>query len=218
MTVGSKSTIIARGTYFPEPVSLKNVLNESSYLCPSFVVLAGMEPSAWIPCSKQNNSQQALPIWTPAWPMWIEIHSRMITCFFLVPFFFFFLLSNASFLSFQAYLLYNIKTEEKKNYISKVTHQIIKKRSFSRRVRKKVIFCLWGKEWLNEFLFWMFDATCLIHVIWQLIYCESSWRIYADILIESQIKTWTMLRTLSFYHRFNLSLSFVPVSVSVLFI
>ncbi|KAJ0624222.1 hypothetical protein HanIR_Chr01g0040821 [Helianthus annuus] len=29
MTVGSRSTNTALGTFFPEPVSLKNVLNES---------------------------------------------------------------------------------------------------------------------------------------------------------------------------------------------
>lgn len=34
-----------------------------------------MMPSGSIPCSKQYSSQQELPIWTPAWPMWTEIHS-----------------------------------------------------------------------------------------------------------------------------------------------
>ena len=29
-----------------------------------------------MPCSRQYSSQQALPIWTPAWPTWMEIHSR----------------------------------------------------------------------------------------------------------------------------------------------
>ena len=74
MTVGSKSTNTARGTCFPAPVSLKNVLKESSP--PPIVLSLGIWPSGWIPCSKQYNSQQALPIWTPAWPTWIEIHSR----------------------------------------------------------------------------------------------------------------------------------------------
>merc|ERR1712061_572351 len=38
----------------------------------------GMQPSGWMPCSRQYSSQQALPIWTPAWPMWTEMHSRMM--------------------------------------------------------------------------------------------------------------------------------------------
>ena len=73
-TVGSKSTKTARGTCFPAPVSLKNVLKESSP--PPIVLSLGIWPSGWIPCSKQYNSQQALPIWTPAWPTCTEIHSR----------------------------------------------------------------------------------------------------------------------------------------------
>ena len=73
-TVGSKSTKTARGTCFPAPVSLKNVLKESSP--PPMVLSLGIWPSGWIPCSKQYNSQQAFPIWTPAWPTWTEIHSR----------------------------------------------------------------------------------------------------------------------------------------------
>ena len=73
-TVGSKSTNTALGTCFPAPVSLKNVLNESSP--PPIVLSLGIWPSGWMPCSRQYNSQQALPICTPAWPAWIEIHSR----------------------------------------------------------------------------------------------------------------------------------------------
>lgn len=73
-TVGSKSTKTARGTCFPAPVSLKKVLKESSP--PPMVLSLGIWPSGWIPCSKQYNSQQALPICTPAWPTWTEIHSR----------------------------------------------------------------------------------------------------------------------------------------------
>ena len=76
-TVGSKSTNTARGTCFPAPVSLKNVLKESSP--PPIVLSLGIWPSGWIPCSKQYNSQQAFPIWTPAWPTWTEIHSRYET-------------------------------------------------------------------------------------------------------------------------------------------
>lgn len=64
----------ARGTCFPAPVSLKNVLKLSSP--PPMVLSDGICPSGWIPCSRQYNSQQALPIWTPACPTWIEIHSR----------------------------------------------------------------------------------------------------------------------------------------------
>jgi len=72
-TVGSKSTKTALGTCLPAPVSLKKVLNESSP--PPIVLSDGIWPSGWIPCSKQYNSQHALPIWTPACPTWIEIHS-----------------------------------------------------------------------------------------------------------------------------------------------
>ena len=73
MTVGSRSTKSARGTCFPVPVSEKKVLKES---IPSPTVRSlGICPSGWIPCSRQYNSQQALPIWTPAWPTWIEITS-----------------------------------------------------------------------------------------------------------------------------------------------
>ena len=73
-TVGSRSTKTARGTCLPAPVSLKKVLKESSP--PPMVLSEGIWPSGWIPCSRQYNSQQALPIWTPAWPTWMEIHSR----------------------------------------------------------------------------------------------------------------------------------------------
>ena len=73
-TVGSRSTNTARGTCFPAPVSLKKVLNESSP--PPMVLSDGICPSGWIPCSRQYSSQQALPICTPAWPTWIEMHSR----------------------------------------------------------------------------------------------------------------------------------------------
>ena len=72
-TVGSRSTKTALGTCLPAPVSLKKVLKESSP--PPMVLSDGIWPSGWIPCSKQYNSQQAFPIWTPACPTWIEIHS-----------------------------------------------------------------------------------------------------------------------------------------------
>lgn len=72
-TVGSKSTKTALGTCFPAPVSLKNVLKESSP--PPMVLSLGIWPSGWIPCSRQYSSQHAFPIWTPACPTWIEIHS-----------------------------------------------------------------------------------------------------------------------------------------------
>ena len=73
-TVGSRSTNTALGTCFPAPVSLKKVLNESSP--PPMVLSLGIWPSGWIPCSRQYNSQQALPIWTPACPTWMDTHSR----------------------------------------------------------------------------------------------------------------------------------------------
>ncbi|KFV18454.1 hypothetical protein N340_01620, partial [Tauraco erythrolophus] len=57
---------IALGTRFPDPVSLKKVPKEES-ACPEDA-LEEMMPSGWIPCSRQYNSQQELPIWTPAWP------------------------------------------------------------------------------------------------------------------------------------------------------
>ena len=64
ITDGSKSTKTALGTCFPAPVSLKKVLKESSP--PPIVLSDGICPSGWIPCSKQYNSQHALPIWQPA--------------------------------------------------------------------------------------------------------------------------------------------------------
>ena len=73
ITLGSKSTKTALGTCFPELVSEKKVLKESSP--PPNVKSEGIWPSGWIPCSKQYNSQQELPIWTPAWPTWREITS-----------------------------------------------------------------------------------------------------------------------------------------------
>ena len=72
-TLGSKSTKTALGTCFPELVSEKKVLKESSP--PPNVKSEGIWPSGWIPCSKQYNSQQELPIWTPAWPTWRETTS-----------------------------------------------------------------------------------------------------------------------------------------------
>jgi len=72
-TVGSRSTKTARGTCFPEPVSEKNALKESS---PEPTVASlGICPSGWIPCSRQYSSQQAFPICTPACPMWMDMHS-----------------------------------------------------------------------------------------------------------------------------------------------
>ena len=65
-TDGSKSMKMALGTCFPELVSAKKVLKESS-ACPMDSSV-GICPSGIIPCSRQYNSQQAFPIWTPAWP------------------------------------------------------------------------------------------------------------------------------------------------------
>ena len=75
MTVGSKSTKTALGTCFPELVSLKKVLKESS-ISP-MESSDGIWPSGWIPCSRQYNSQHALPIWMPAWPTWTDRTSRI---------------------------------------------------------------------------------------------------------------------------------------------
>ena len=76
MTLGSKSTKMALGTCFPELVSEKKVLKESSP--PPSEKSLGIWPSGWMACSKQYNSQQELPIWTPACPTWMEMTSRMI--------------------------------------------------------------------------------------------------------------------------------------------
>lgn len=73
-TVGSKSTKTALGTCLPAPVSLKKVLKESS--APLRADSSGIWPSGRMPCSRQYNSQHALPICTPAWPTWTEMHSR----------------------------------------------------------------------------------------------------------------------------------------------
>lgn len=43
-----------------------------------WVSSSGIMPSGWMPCSRQYNSQQALPIWTPAWPTWRETTSLWI--------------------------------------------------------------------------------------------------------------------------------------------
>ena len=72
----SRSMKMARGTCFPVPVSEKKVENESSTLdwdCASWSIV----PFIRMPCSRQYNSQHELPIWTPAWPTWIEITSRI---------------------------------------------------------------------------------------------------------------------------------------------
>lgn len=65
---------MALGTWRPELPVLKNVLNGSSQELGAAVV-SSKTPSGPIPCSRQNSSQQAFPIWTPAWPTWIEMHS-----------------------------------------------------------------------------------------------------------------------------------------------
>ncbi|KFU91637.1 hypothetical protein M959_10510, partial [Chaetura pelagica] len=63
----------ARGTCFPDAVSQKKVSKEKS-TCSGFgsrgftCLGPGRVPSAWIPCSRQYSSQQALPICTPACP------------------------------------------------------------------------------------------------------------------------------------------------------
>ncbi|KFU99908.1 hypothetical protein N339_13062, partial [Pterocles gutturalis] len=53
----------ARGTCFPETVSLKNTAEGLSAVGCSAEV-----PLGWTPCSRQKSSQHALPICTPAWP------------------------------------------------------------------------------------------------------------------------------------------------------
>lgn len=73
-TVGSRSTYMALGTWRPELPVLKKVLNGLSRVFGS----AGPSrktPSGPMPCSRQRSSQQAFPVWTPAWPTWIEMHS-----------------------------------------------------------------------------------------------------------------------------------------------
>lgn len=63
----------ARGMYLPFPVSLKKVLKDSPL---SDTESSPIWPSGCIPCSRQYNSQQALPICTPACPTKTEITSR----------------------------------------------------------------------------------------------------------------------------------------------
>jgi hypothetical protein len=60
ITDDSRSMKTERGTYWPVPVSEKNVEKFSLFI-PS-----GTVPSGLIPCSKQYSSQQELPIWQPA--------------------------------------------------------------------------------------------------------------------------------------------------------
>ncbi|KYN00363.1 hypothetical protein ALC62_08854 [Cyphomyrmex costatus] len=70
--ITARSRKTALGTYFPPPVSLKKVWKPSSLE----QVCGGSIPSGCMPCSKQYSSQQALPICTPPWPIWIESTSR----------------------------------------------------------------------------------------------------------------------------------------------
>lgn len=73
-TVGSRSTNMALGTWRPELPVWKKVLKGSvRELGPWSSSLN--TPSGPTPCSKQKSSQHALPVWTPAWPTWMEIHS-----------------------------------------------------------------------------------------------------------------------------------------------
>ena len=76
--VDATSTRTVLGTYFPNLVSLKNVLKQSSPT-PSILWSESFRPSGWIPCSRQCSSQNAPPVCTPAWPTWMEIHSRWNT-------------------------------------------------------------------------------------------------------------------------------------------
>lgn len=72
--MGSRSTYIALGTWRPElPVS-KKVLKGLSRDFGS-AALSRKTPSGPMVCSRQKSSQQAFPVWTPAWPTWIEMHS-----------------------------------------------------------------------------------------------------------------------------------------------
>ena len=75
ITLGSRSIKAALGTCLPESVTVsKNVLHKSP--APSDVESLGICPSGWIPCSRQYNSQHALPIWQPACPIWMDTTSR----------------------------------------------------------------------------------------------------------------------------------------------
>ena len=67
--------------YFSNPVSSQTFFLNSTWNGP----LASSSdkktilkvPSGFSPCSRQYNSQQEFPIWTPACPTWIEITSRL---------------------------------------------------------------------------------------------------------------------------------------------
>jgi hypothetical protein len=60
ITDDSRSMKTERGTYWPVPVSEKNVEKFSLFI-PS-----GTVPSGLMPCSRQYSSQQEMPIWQPA--------------------------------------------------------------------------------------------------------------------------------------------------------
>ena len=64
------------GTCLPAMVSAKKVLKESSATPKE--VSVGMAPSGPMPCSRQNSSHAAEPIWHPAWPTWMLITSRIV--------------------------------------------------------------------------------------------------------------------------------------------
>lgn len=81
MTVGSRSTKSARGTYCPSLVAEKKVSKLESLGVGSPPSLS--VPSMLILCSRQYSSQQEAPIWTPAWPMWTLIISLIVSNFWL---------------------------------------------------------------------------------------------------------------------------------------
>lgn len=77
MTVGSRSTYRALGTWRPELPLLKKVLKGSWRELPCGGT-SRATPSGPMPCSRQKSSQQEFPVCTPAWPTWMEMHSLYI--------------------------------------------------------------------------------------------------------------------------------------------
>ena len=72
--MGSVSTKIARGWWRPAKDSEKHVSGAKSISAPD-ALSALRVPSGRIPCSWQRRRHVSEPIWQPAWPTWMLMHS-----------------------------------------------------------------------------------------------------------------------------------------------
>ena len=85
-TVGSSADLVHAGGLQVKEHSAGHVLAGSGLreegveriILNPMVLSEGMNPSGWMPCSRQYNFQQALPTWILARPRWMEMTSRMV--------------------------------------------------------------------------------------------------------------------------------------------